>query len=112
MADLSRKVRAIAAAQEGVLARRQLLARGMTAAAVDHARLSDRLFDLHRGVYSIVPPELLSEDGELIAAVLAVGPCGVISHGTAAWRWNLLAAPPVAIELTTPHVHVCPRASG
>lgn len=88
------------------MARRQLLALGATPSAIAHARRCGRLFDLYRGVYATLAPELLGEDGELIAALLAVGPGAVVSHGTAAWRLDLIPAPPVTIELSAPHEHV------
>ena len=54
---------------------------------------------IHRGVYSVVAPELLTEEGHLVAALLAAGEGALLSHGTAAWRWCLIPAPPSVIEL-------------
>jgi very-short-patch-repair endonuclease len=44
-------------------------------------------------------PELAGEDALLIAALLAAGDGAVLSHGTAAWRWHIIPAPPTAIEI-------------
>jgi very-short-patch-repair endonuclease len=96
-------VRAIAADQEGVVGRAQLLARGVSSSAVDRALRSGRLHRLHPGVYSVPAPELLTEDALLIAALLAAGRGTMLTHGTAAWRWKIIAAPPARIELSVPH---------
>jgi very-short-patch-repair endonuclease len=95
-------VRVIAASQHGVIARPQLLAAGVTNAAIDRALRSGRLHRLHQGVYSTQAPELASEDALLIAALLAAGDGAVLSHGTAAWRWQLIPARPTRIELAVP----------
>jgi very-short-patch-repair endonuclease len=55
------------------------------------------------GVYSVVAPELLGADARLIAALIAAGSGAYLSHGTAAWRWQLTPAPPTVIELGVPH---------
>jgi very-short-patch-repair endonuclease len=80
----------------------------MTKSAIDHARRRGRLHDRYPGVYSVVPTEFLTEDALLIAAFLAVGKHAVLGRGTAAWRFKLLCAPPVGIELITPCAHVAP----
>jgi hypothetical protein len=50
-----------------------------------------------------VPPELLVADAHLVAAPMAARERAVLSHGTAAWRWRIVSAPPVAIEVSVPH---------
>jgi hypothetical protein len=45
-------------------------------------------------VYAAVAPELLTEEGHLVAALLAAGDGALLSHGTAAWRWRIIPAPP------------------
>jgi hypothetical protein len=42
-----------------------------------------RLHRLYPGVFSVVPPSLLSEEGEWLAAVKAGGPHAALSHGPA-----------------------------
>jgi hypothetical protein len=73
----SHLVRALAADQEGVVSRSQLLAGGVSGWAIDRAVGSGALHRLYAGVYAVVAPELLTEDGSLIAALLAAGaaPC-------------------------------------
>jgi very-short-patch-repair endonuclease len=56
-------------------------------------------------VYAAVAPELLTEEGHLLAALLAAGDGAVLSHGTAAWRWRIIPAPPSMIELALPRDH-------
>jgi very-short-patch-repair endonuclease len=95
-------VRAIARDQEGVVARVQLERAGFSRWAIDRALRSGRLHLIHRGVYSTQAPELATEDALLIAALLAAGDRAVLSHGTAAWRWQIIPAPPTKIELAVP----------
>jgi very-short-patch-repair endonuclease len=49
-----------------------------------------------------VAPELLTEEGRLVAALLAAGEGALLSHGTAAWRWRIIPAPPSVITLAVP----------
>ena len=90
------------------MTRAVLLAAGWPEAAVDRALHSERLYQLHPGVYSVVPPEHLSDEGHLIAATAAVGPSSVLAHGTAGFRQSVLRAPPVAIHLASPFPLVAP----
>ena len=84
------------------MTRAQLLAAGVSRSAIDRALRSGALHRIHRGVYAVVAPELLTEDGQLVAAVLAAGDGAVLSHGTAAWRWRLIPAPPSVMQLAVP----------
>jgi very-short-patch-repair endonuclease len=101
-------VRALAAAQSGVASRSQLLAAGVSDSAIKRALRSGGLHLIYKGVYSTQAPELASEDALLIAALLAAGDGAVLSHGTAAWRWSLIPAPPTSIELAVPHRRTAP----
>ena len=47
-------------------------------------------------------PELLTEEGHLVAALLAAGEGAILSHGTAAWRWRIIPAPPSMMQLAVP----------
>ncbi len=49
-----------------------------------------------------IAPELLSDDALLLSALFAAGPDAFLSHGTAAWRWQITPAPPIAIEVALP----------
>jgi very-short-patch-repair endonuclease len=95
-------VRVLTADQGGVVSRTQLLAIGVSRWAIDRATRSGALHLLHRGVYSVVVPELLSEDGHLIAALMATGPGAMLARGTAAWRWRITPAPSTQIEVSAP----------
>ena len=95
-------VRALGAEQDGVVRRTQLLARGIERKAIDRALRSGTLHRLNRGVYSSIPPELLGEDALLLNALFAAGPGAFLSHGTAAWRWRIIPAPPNKIEVALP----------
>jgi very-short-patch-repair endonuclease len=99
----SHAVRVLAADQNGIVARAQLLDAGVSEWAVDRALRSGTLHRLQRGVYSTVPPELLSEDALLLSALFAAGPGAFLSHGTAAWRWRIISAPPFVVEVSAPH---------
>jgi very-short-patch-repair endonuclease len=95
-------VRALAADQHGVLGRAQLLERGVSSSAIGRALGSGRLHRLHRGVYSLQAPELLTDHALLIAALMAAGRGAFATHGSAAWRWRVIPAPPTRIELAVP----------
>jgi hypothetical protein len=95
-------VRVIAAEQHGVVARQQLLAAGMDGSAIDRALRSGGLHRFHRGIYATLAPELLGEDGCLLGALMAAGKRALLSHGTAAWRWRIIPAPPSVIEIALP----------
>jgi very-short-patch-repair endonuclease len=99
---ISGAVRDIARDQAGIVSRTQLLAAGVSSAAIDRAVLAGRLYRAHRGLFAVVAPELLTEEGHLVAALLAAGAGAILSHGTAAWRWRLIPAPPSVITLAVP----------
>ena len=84
-----------------MVSRAQLLAAGVRHSAVDRALRAGRLHRLHPGIYSLPAPELLTEDAHLTAALLAAGDGAILARGTAAWRWQLIPAPPLTIELLT-----------
>lgn len=64
------------------MARRQLLAAGVTEAMVDHWLRRGRLFPLHRAVYAL-GHEGVGLRGRELAAVLAVGDGALLSHQSA-----------------------------
>jgi very-short-patch-repair endonuclease/predicted transcriptional regulator of viral defense system len=101
-------VRPIAADQEGIVARAQLLTAGVSNSTIQRALRSGRLHRIHQGVYSTQAPELATDDALLIAAFLAAGDGAVLSHGTAAWRWHIIPAPPTQIELAVPRDRKAP----
>lgn len=78
----------LATRQHGLVARRQLLVRGVPAHVVDYRVRKGRLWAVHRGVYRLgpVPTEYERE----MAAVLACGERSLISHRSAAGLWGIL----------------------
>jgi hypothetical protein len=66
-------VRAIAREQAAIVTRSQLLAAGLSRSAIGRALRAAKLHRIHRGVYAKVAPELLTEEGHLVAALLAAG---------------------------------------
>jgi very-short-patch-repair endonuclease len=98
----SAAVRAIASEQAAVVSRPQLLAAGVNRGRIERALHGGTLHLIHSGIYATVAPELLTEEGHLVAALLAAGGGAVLSHGTAAWRWRIIPAPPSLITVATP----------
>jgi very-short-patch-repair endonuclease len=92
---------ALADAQHGVVARAQLLERGVGADAVDRRVRARRLRRVHRGVYA-VGHRALTAEGRWIAAVLAGGPGAVLSHASAAMAWDLRRTNGRLIDVTVP----------
>ena len=101
-------VRAIAGDQAGIAGRAHLLAAGLSDSAIDRALRSGALHRVHPGVYSVMAPELLTEDGRITAALLAAGEGALLSHGTAAWRWRIIPAPPSVMQLAVPRPRTPP----
>ena len=80
-----------------------MLAAGVSRSAIGRALRAAKLHPIHRGIYATVAPELLTEDGYLVAALLAAGDGALLSHGTAAWRWRIIPAPPSMITARACH---------
>lgn len=92
----------IADRQHGVVSRRQLLAAGATAKAIEVRVRSGRLLRLRRGVYA-VGHRRLQRQGWWHAAVLAVGPEAVLSHRDAAALHGIRAPTDrPRVDVTTP----------
>jgi very-short-patch-repair endonuclease len=84
---------------QGAVARRQLLAAGVSRHAIDHALSSQQLHRRHRGVY-IVGHLALAPYAQEAAAFLACGAAAVLSHRSAAYLWGLVRDRPLPPELT------------
>lgn len=82
----------IAARQQGVVSRSQLLRAGVPEHAIDYRMRKGRLRRLHRGVYGMGPVPARYE--REAAAVFACGDGAVLSHRTASALWELTPAPP------------------
>ena len=83
-------IAAIARRQHGIITFAELLACGLSQRAISHRVAAGRLHRIHRGVYAVGPPSLLSKEGVWLAAVKACGPKAVLSHQSAAAFWSLL----------------------
>ena len=91
----------LARAQHGVVARRQLLALGLSGQAIQHRLSKGRLYRIDRGVYAVGRPQL-DRDGRWMAAVLACGSRAVLSHSSAAAHWGIARELRGTIEVTVP----------
>jgi Transcriptional regulator, AbiEi antitoxin/Protein of unknown function (DUF559)/AbiEi antitoxin C-terminal domain len=87
--------------QHGVVSRQQLLELGYSSKAIEHRIRQGRLHRIWRGVYAVGRREL-SDDGHLMAAVLACGLAAVLSHESAAYRWQIMRRRPDRIQLSVP----------
>ena len=81
-------IAALAERQGGVVARRQLIALGLSRQCIDRRIAAGRLHIVHRGVYA-VGHRLLDAWGRRWAAVLACGEAAVLSHASAAAAWDI-----------------------
>lgn len=81
--DVDLRIAAIAAQQDGLVTRDDLLALPLTGSAIGGRVAAGRLHIVFRGVYSVGHPPL-TERARLRAALLAVGPRAALSHRTAA----------------------------
>src|SRR3954462_3322788 len=91
---------ALVRAQHGVIARRQLLAAGVSEKAIEHRLRTGRLRRVHRGVYAVGRPEL-TQHGRWMSAVLACGSGAALSHGSAAALWHI-RKPGATIQVSIP----------
>jgi very-short-patch-repair endonuclease len=101
----SAAVRAVAGELAAIVSRAQLLAAGVSRGKIARALHGGALHRLHSGIYAAVAPALLTEEGRLVAALLAAGDGALLSHATAAWRWRIIPAPPSLITVATPRRH-------
>jgi very-short-patch-repair endonuclease len=79
-----RAIGEIAGRQRTMITRKQLLALGISSAAIDRAIRRGRLHRVHQGVYSLVRPQARPPFAAEQAALLACGPTAVLSHQSAA----------------------------
>ncbi|HSC03547.1 MAG TPA: type IV toxin-antitoxin system AbiEi family antitoxin domain-containing protein [Solirubrobacteraceae bacterium] len=92
----------LARVQHGVFGLYQLRELGLTDDAVRKRVAAGRLHRIHRGVYSLVPRELLRREGLYMAAVLACGEGAALSHRSAARLHGLGNYGNHRIEVTVP----------
>ena len=109
---MDRWVAALAARQHGVISTVQLRRLGLGRNAIALRVRAGRLHPLHRGVYAVGHNDI-SEEGRLLAAVLAVGEGAVLSHLGAAVLWGFWKKAPAEVDVTVernsrsrPGIHV------
>jgi hypothetical protein len=99
------KISELSDQQHGYVARRQLLALGLSSSAI--ARRSDLIPSPYKGVYAVGHVER-TPIALAHAAVLACGPDAVLSHESAAALWGMRRRWPPRPEVTSPHKRVRP----
>jgi very-short-patch-repair endonuclease len=97
----------LAGRQDGIAARAQLRALGLSGDAIDRRIASGAFVVLLRGVYAI-GHGAVTPRGWARAALLAIGPDAALSHRTAAFLWRL-ADPPHVVEVSVPGRRLRPR---
>lgn len=90
-----RRVAAIAGMQRGRVARRQLLAAGLSRGAITTRRDRGLLHPIHRGVFAVGHTATI-ELGRETAALLACGEDAILSHLSAAALWRVISPPRAA----------------
>jgi very-short-patch-repair endonuclease len=95
----NRQAWALVRRQHGVVARRQLLALGFSAKAIEHRLRRRRLHRVAWGVYAVGRREL-SREGRWMAAVLSCGDAAGLSHRSAAALWGIAAECPGRIDVS------------
>jgi len=100
---LDAAIAALAQRQHGVVSRGQLAGLGLGRRAIGHRLECGRLHVLHRGVFA-VGHRALSREASWIAAVLAVGPGGALSHRSAAALWGMRETARGRVDVTVPRM--------
>ncbi len=91
----------LARRQHGVVARRQLVALGLSGQAIQHRLDTGRLHRIERGIYAVGRPGL-TRRGKWMAAVLGCGSRAVLSYGSAAALWGIGAERGGPVDVTIP----------
>jgi predicted transcriptional regulator of viral defense system len=85
-----RAVVALASGQHGVLRRQDIHDRGISQSALSRHVMAGHLHQIHRGVYAVMPPNLLTRHARDLAAVFACArPTAALSHQSAAMNLAL-----------------------
>jgi very-short-patch-repair endonuclease len=93
-------IAALAEAQDGMVARWQLLGDVVSPEALRHRRRTEQLLPVHEGVYRLAGIEFTPRR-RAIAARLACGMAAVWSHETAAFAWKRRSLLPARTDITT-----------
>jgi very-short-patch-repair endonuclease len=110
-ASVDARIRALAELQRARVGRGQLLAVGVSAAAIKRRLRSGRLKRVHLGVYALPHTEdvPLAEEA---AALLACGEGAVLSHHSAATLWRLRPGIARPVHVTRIGERGCPALTG
>jgi predicted transcriptional regulator of viral defense system len=98
-----RRVAALAAEQHGVVAYTQLIDLEISASAIQRAAADGFLTPLHRGVFAFGHARLRTE-GRWMAAVLAPGPDGALTHTDALVLRGIVRSNAPRIHVTVPRL--------
>lgn len=91
-------IAALASQQHGLVTTAQLRFIGLSRSAIDHRVATERLFREHRGLY-LVGHQARTELTSAAAAVLVIGPAGLVAGEAALWIWAITERPPVVIDI-------------
>ncbi len=99
--SIRRRLWALVRSQYGLITHEQLLELGYSTKAIKHRIAIGRLHPVYVGVYVVGRPAL-TQEGRLMAAVLACGPAALISHWSAAVHYGIWRDWRGAIHVTSP----------
>ncbi len=92
----------LAVRQHGVFTFEQWVRLGLSSDALQRRADAGRVHRIHKGVCSLVPPQLLSRDGRYMAAVLACGPGAALSFRSAGVLLRLIGSGAELIDVSVP----------
>ena len=97
---LDQAIAEVASRQNGRISRQQLIAIGLTDQGIAYRVRSRRLNRIRRGVFAVGHRAEIT-DGRLRAALLTVGDDSLVSHFSAAGKYEIRAMP-IVIDITAP----------
>ena len=109
--DFDRLWPGIADEQDGIIARRQLLALGLTPGIARREVVARRWRRLYSGVYATFSGDV-PDRAKVGAALLKAGPGAVASHRTALWLAAVMDERPTLIDVAIPHERRAEAADG
>jgi very-short-patch-repair endonuclease len=101
IAEAQRLIARIGARQHGIVTFGQLVWAGFSPSTISRRVREGWLHRLHRGVYAVGHTNL-SNEGRIMAAVLACGEGAVASHESAAYLWSMSPTCPPSVQVTIP----------
>jgi hypothetical protein len=101
----------IAADQEGILSRRQLIQAGLPSGVAKREIVARRWRRLYAGVYATFTGPV-SDHAQIWAALLRSGSGAAAGHRTALWLWGVINERPDVIDVAIPHDRRVERVAG